>query len=194
MANLTGTEGFFNKSKIVFTELLGNPKVITADTLTTLNYSGIDYLSNKEFTISSVQILKTPPRATQVVTPTVVTVVKSPSFTLGRTVTIDVVTSNSMFTLSDTAGLSIGDSITINSESQLVTNIDGLVVTTAPFSFLPTVNQSVTYTGTFSFPNEYSFSFTIASVDFATDMSMRINMVDGFNRLESILISLPKGV
>ena len=194
MANLTGTEGFFNKSKIIFTELLGNPKVITADTLTTLNYSGIDYLSNKEFTISSVQILKTPPRAAQVITPTVVTVVKSPSFTLGRTVIIDDVTSDSVFTLSDTSGLSIGDSITINSESQLILNIEGFIVTTAPFSFLPEVSQSVTYTGTFSFPNEYSFSFTIASVDFTTDMSMRINMVDGFNRLESILISLPKGV
>ena len=189
---LTNTNAFFNKSKVSFEPLQGNPKSVLADTLSSLHYSAIDLVTEREFTIVSTQVIKAPPRAAVTILPTVVTATRSPTFGWTQIVVITSVTSTSVFTLSSVDGMSVGTTLTISGEDVDVISINGLEVTTGPLSVLPLVDTLVSYLGIFSLPNEVQFSFTVASTDFGADLFLMVNLLDPFNHSQSVLIPLPK--
>ena len=186
---------FFDYSKIIITATEANMDIPKADIQWSGTYSISDGVSQKDLIALSANLVSVPTRGTAlVVKPTVVTLTPDSGTSVAFSTLITAVTSSTVITVESVYELSVGQSVTINSESNIISDISGLVVTlTTALSVLPEVNDVVTFSKTVVRPEVYAVSFTATSADLLDATHLQFNIQDGFTQTQSVLVPIPKG-
>lgn len=186
---------FFDYSKIIITATEANMDIPKADIQWSGTYSITDGVSQKDLAALSANLVSVPTRGTAlVVKPTVVTVIPDSGTSVAFSAIITAVTSTTVITVDSAYELSVGQSVTINSEVKTISDISGLVVTlTTALSVLPEVNDVVTFSKTVIRPEVYAVSFTATSADLLDATHLQFNIQDGFTQTQSVLVPIPKG-
>ena len=186
---------FFDYSKIIITATEANMDIPKADIQWSGTYSISDGVSQKDLIALSANLVSVPTRGTAlVVKPTVVTLTPDSGTSVAFSTLITAVTSSTVITVESVYELSVGQSVTINSESNIISDISGLVVTlTTALSVLPEFNDVVTFSKTVIRPEVYAVSFTATSADLLDATHLQFNIQDGFTQTQSVLVPIPKG-
>ena len=186
---------FFDYSKIIITATEANMDIPKADIQWSGTYSITDGVSQKDLVALSANLVSVPTRGTAlVVKPTVITLTPDSGTSVAFSTLITDATSTTVITVESVYELSVGQSVTINSESNIISDISGLVVTlTTALSVLPEVNDVVTFSKTVIRPEVYAVSFTATSADLLDATHLQFNIQDGFTQTQSVLVPIPKG-
>lgn len=186
---------FFDYSKIIITATEANMDIPKADIQWSGTYSITDGVSQKDLAALSANLVSVPTRGTAlVVKPTVVTLTPDSGTSVAFSAIITAVTSTTVITVDSAYELSVGQSVTINSEVKTISDISGLVVTlTTALSVLPEVNDVVAFSKTVIRPEVYAVSFTATSADLLDATHLQFNIQDGFTQTQSVLVPIPKG-